>query len=294
MIHLIFKSYTFFFFKIKNSKIMKIKNLSISILTILFFSMLIFGSCKKDFDVLADLPETFTKKVLIEEFTGEWCGACASAFPRIQTILDENPNTVFAAALHYSDPFSTTKTHQIKSAFGISSFPSAMVDRFSFGGSSPRVSLLTSILRNKSETRMEEKVTTGLKINTEFVEDGKATIKVFVGQNEITEGDLRLTTYLIEDEVPEVNQSGASGNDYKHHAVVRKILTEATGNKLNNLDVQDRDFFIRSFEDIDISEYDKDHLSVIAFVHYYDASDKSNHEIINVQKVKLGKNQDWD
>jgi len=38
----------------------------------------------------------------------------------------------------------------------------------------------------------------------------------------------------------------------------------------------------------------KDHLSVIAFVHYYDANDKSNHNIVNVQKVQLGKNQDWD
>ena len=273
---------------------MKIKSPSISFLIIIFFSILTFSSCKKDFDVLADLPETFTKKVLIEEFTGEWCGACASAFPRIQTVLDENPNTVFAAALHYNDPFSTTETHSIKSTFGISSFPSALVDRYSFGTSSPRVPLLTSTLRNKSETRLEEKITMGLKINTEFLEDGKATIKVFIGQNEITEGDLRLTTYLIEDEVPEVNQSGASGNDYRHHAVVREVLTEAAGNKLSNLDVQDRDFFIRSFENIDISEYDKDHLSIIAFVHYFDASDKSNHEIINVQKVKLGKNQDWD
>ena len=43
-----------------------------------------------------------------------------------------------------------------------------------------------------------------------------------------------------------------------------------------------------------ISEFDKNHLSAIAFVHYADPSDKSNHEIINVQKVKLGENQDWD
>lgn len=94
--------------------------------------------------------------------------------------------------------------------------------------------------------------------------------------------------------LPEVNQSGATGNDYRHHAVVRKVLTEAAGNKMSKMDVQDRDFFIRSFEEIDISEYDKEHLSVIAFVHYYDESNKANHEIINVQKVKLGENQDWD
>ena len=76
--------------------------------------------------------------------------------------------------------------------------------------------------------------------------------------------------------------------------MVRKILTEAGENKLNNLEVQERDFITLRFENIDISEFDKNHLSVIAFVHYSYASDKSNHEIINVQKVKLGKNQDWD
>lgn len=104
----------------------------------------------------------------------------------------------------------------------------------------------------------------------------------------------RITTYLIEDKVSEINQSGASGDDYRHHAVARKILTEAGGNKLNNLNVQKRDFITLRFENIDISEFNKNHLSVIAFVHYPDASDKSNHEIINVQKVKLGKNQDWE
>lgn len=273
---------------------MKIKNLFIPILAILLFSILTLNSCKKDFDVLSDLPETFTKKVLIEEFTAEWCAPCANAFPKIQIILDENPNTVFAAALHINDPFSISENQQIKNTFGISSYPSSLVDRYSFGTSSPRVPLLTSQLRSKSATRLEEKVTTGLRIDSDFLEDGKATVKVFVGQSKIMDGEPRLTTYLIEDEVPEVNQAGASGNNYLHHAVVRKVLTEATGNKLNNLDVQDRDFITLRFEDIDISEFNKDHLSIIAFVHYFDVSDKSNHEIINVQKVKLGENQDWD
>ncbi|HFB99334.1 MAG TPA: Omp28-related outer membrane protein [Phaeodactylibacter sp.] len=271
---------------------MKIKNLFLPIFFSTVLLILFFSSCKKDADPLADLPEKFTKKVLIEEFTGEWCPACSGAFPRIQDVLDDHPNTVFAAALHINDPFKADGNYEIKTTFSVSSFPSCMVDRFSFGESSPRTYPSTSIMTNRSNLRLEEKVNTGLKIETEIASD-KANIKVFVGQNKIISGDPRLTVYLIEDEVPQVNQAGTSDPNYKHHAVVRQILTEAKGSPIN-LKSQERDFHTYSYEGVDISNFNKNHLKVIAFVHYFDQSDLSNHEIINVQQVTLGKNKDWD
>ena len=266
---------------------MKIKNSLLFSLSFFFVIVLLFGSCKKDVDPLDSLPESFTKKVLIEEFTGEWCPACATAFPRIQTVLDENPNTVFAAALHISDPFSSSENSEIKSTFGISSFPGAMVDRFSFGTNTPRVSVSTSRLREKSETRLTEKVDVGIKLETEILENDKATVKVSIGQNKIISGEMRLTVYLLEDEVAEVNQQGNAPADFKHHAVVREILSETKGTPITKLDATERDFTTLTFNDIDLSEFDQSHLSVIAFVHYFDESDKSKHEILNVQKVQL-------
>lgn len=251
------------------------------------------NSCKKEHDPFASMPLTFTKKVLIEEFTAEWCAACANAFPRIQTVMDENPNTVFAATIHSSDPFSNNQTQKIKSAFSISSFPSAMIDRYAFGSSTPRTSLLTSKLRDRSEERLGEQVDLGLKIETEILEDGTANITVTPGHNKAIGNSPRLTVYLLEDNLPQVDQAGTSDPDYMHHHVLRKILTEEKGNPIK-MDANDKDFHVRKFEGIDISEYDKDNLEVIAFIHYFDGSDLSNHEILNVQHVKLGENQDWD
>lgn len=277
---------------------MRIKNFQLpAIFFALFLFALSFNSCKKDVDPLADLPETFTKKVLIEEFTAEWCAPCASAFANIQTVLDENPNTVYATTIHHNDPFSSNQTKAIKEAFSISSFPSSMVDRFAFGSTTPRIYPSTSTLRNRSEERMVETVTTGLKIETEILDDGKANITVYVGQSKIMSGTPRLTTYLLEDNVPQVNQAGTSDPDYKHHHVLREVLTSNLGNTFEgeiNLRTQDRAYNTYVYENIDISNYDKNNLEVIAFVHTYDGTDLSNHEIINVQKVNLGENQDWD
>ncbi|MEM6967719.1 MAG: Omp28-related outer membrane protein [Bacteroidota bacterium] len=250
-------------------------------------------SCKKDSDPLDAMPTTFTKKVLIEEFTAEWCAACASAFPRIQTVMEENPNTVFAATIHSNDPFSNSQTQKIKSTFSITSFPSALVDRFAFGGSTPRTSLTTSNLRNRSTERLGEPTDVGLKIETDILKDGTATVTVNAGHNSTITNELRLTVYLLEDNVPQVDQAGTSDPNYKHHHVLRKILTEEKGTPLV-VGTNERDFYITSFDEIDISGYDQDNLEVIAFIHHFDESGISDHEILNVQYAKLGEDQDWD
>ena len=47
-------------------------------LKILLFGLLVFAGCedKSDDFEISQVPPTFTKKVLIEEFTGAWCGYC--------------------------------------------------------------------------------------------------------------------------------------------------------------------------------------------------------------------------
>ena len=45
------------------------------------FVAILFSTCKKETtEPTESFPQTFTKKVLIEEITGEWCPACADAF----------------------------------------------------------------------------------------------------------------------------------------------------------------------------------------------------------------------
>jgi len=273
---------------------MNFKNYPLTILSIFFLVGLTFNSCKKDDNPLKNMPEAFTKKVLIEEFTAEWCSACANAFPKIQSVLDENPTTVFAATIHHNDPFSNDQTKIIKNAFSISSFPSSMVDRFAFGGTTPRVYPSTSTLRNRSEERMESATTSiGLKIETEILDGDLANITVYVGHNSIPDGIPRITTYLLEDDVDAINQAGSNDPNFKHHHVLREVLSNEKGSSINFTD-EKRTFHEFIYENVDISDYNHDNLEIIAFVHNFDESDLANHEILNVQKVKLGDNKDWD
>tara|TARA_B100001250_G_scaffold394833_1_gene399148 strand:+ start:1001 stop:1207 length:207 start_codon:yes stop_codon:yes gene_type:complete len=51
-------------------------------LKILLFGLLVFIGCEDEtvsFEV-SQVPSTFTKKVLIEELTGAWCGYCPDGY----------------------------------------------------------------------------------------------------------------------------------------------------------------------------------------------------------------------
>ena len=48
----------------------------------------------------SDTPTSFTKKVLLEEFTGSWCGYCPSGAEILQNLM--NSYSVIGVALHSS------------------------------------------------------------------------------------------------------------------------------------------------------------------------------------------------
>lgn len=282
---------------------MKMKKLPLLLLTGIFSILLSLNSCKKESESIEQIPEidhlesmpiSFTKKVLIEEFTAEWCIGCTDVYDDLKIVLDENPSTVFLTTIHFNDPFSTDQTDQLKADFEVPGFPSTMVDRFTFNNeNSPRTYYYTSIMKYRSDIRLVGKIPTGVKIETEIIENGKANITVYVGSNEFFSGTPRLTTYLQEEKLLHINQTGTSDPNYSHHHVLREVLTNVQGATLNSTENK-RDINIFKYENVDISDYEEGNLEVVAFVHYYDNSDITNHEIINVQKVKLGGNQDWD
>ena len=90
------------------------KYLTSSMLIILFITF----SCEdaKVSNVIGPVPSSFTKKVLIEEFTGHRCTNCPAAAKEISAIQNIYGDQVIAIAIHPSggfmftqpDPFSQT------------------------------------------------------------------------------------------------------------------------------------------------------------------------------------------
>ena len=67
-----------------------------------------------------------TKRVLVEEATGTWCGWCPRGFVIMEYLKENYPETTSLVAVHNNDPMAVG---EYDSGLGISSFPGGRIDR---------------------------------------------------------------------------------------------------------------------------------------------------------------------
>ena len=277
-----------------------------NIKTILILSFLMFGcEDKKSDPEVGPVPDSFTKKVLIEEFTGAWCGYCPSGAEIIELLMEENEN-ILGVAIHSGDAMETPQAYFLETTYQNMGFPSGMVDRIQFDG---YVSLNRGYWGYVSSLQSMKTAVCGLAIKSE-VNGNNAAIEVHVGFNDSLQGDYRLTTYLIEDKVTgsgygydQVNYYDGDSTssfyglgdpilNYEHNNTLRSVLSEASGNQIPTSNLIPGGEFVETYT-VDISSYEKSNLHVIAFVSVA-GSYFTDHEIMNAQKSKINGFQDWD
>jgi thiol-disulfide isomerase/thioredoxin len=74
--------------------------------------------------VLNTVSEEPTRRVVVEEFTGTWCGFCTRGTLGLELLNEEYGDDIITIAVHDNDPM-VADTYTI----GVSSFPTAKVDR---------------------------------------------------------------------------------------------------------------------------------------------------------------------
>lgn len=108
-------------------------------LLFIFFVTLSFGQT-----IVSTSPEN--KKVVLEEFTGIHCVWCPDGHAIAQAIQNNNPGNVFLINIHsggFATPgvgepdFRVPDGNGIRIFYGVNSYPSGMVNRHIFSGSSP-------------------------------------------------------------------------------------------------------------------------------------------------------------
>ena len=108
-------------------------------LLFIFFVTLSFGQT-----IVSTSPEN--KKVVLEEFTGIHCVWCPDGHAIAQAIQNNNPGNVFLINIHsggFATPaagepdFRVPDGNGIRIFYGVNSYPSGMINRHIFSGSSP-------------------------------------------------------------------------------------------------------------------------------------------------------------
>ncbi|MBS9768251.1 MAG: Omp28-related outer membrane protein [Flavobacteriaceae bacterium] len=240
-------------------------------------------------------PSTHTTKILLEDYTGAWCGWCPGMAILIEEYVKKNKNIVpialhFAAGADQPDPFHFDEGITLYKTFGINAFPTIILNRGN---------KLTK--DNEITTALDKKVNLGLAISSTLSGTTlKAKVKVHFDYP--TEGNNKLVVCLLEnglisyqanysndDANSPLYQRGNPIEDFEHNHVARKFLTEGLGDFIP----EDKNIAGATYEkDFEItlptSIKDSSKLDLVAFV----VNDSK--KVINVQKAKVGEDKDFD
>ena len=256
----------------------------------------VYGAVQSNTDSFTAVNPSYTTKVLVEDYTGTWCGYCPRLWWKLEDAVAQNAN-IIPAAIHDDTPMKYEYADSMESTFGVSGFPTGKYNRINTW--------------DESQTQLNdaqgELVGLGLAINsTRTGNDLEITVKV--GFDLTYTNELKLVLYVVEngllydqtsyyndDSSTPVYQMGNPIPDFEHNNVVRKAFTDVYGDVIPSSETEMGDVYSRTFNvaipvgtgQSDVHNPDNIHL--IAFV-----VDGSTKEVINVQKADIGVNQDFD
>ncbi len=249
------------------------------------------------FTAIGTPPAEAVKNVIIEEFTGEWCGWCVDGTYRIETLIEDYPGRVFTTAIHQGDFLETDLTRPLMERFGASFFPSGVVDR--------KIGALSrEIWEGRTIAGLAEVAKVDIAIETQFAAGNMLEGVIHVDFKENLNGATqRVIVYIVENGISALAQQNyyanlgsarehpyyslprtLNGEDFTHNFVLRDIA----GNfEIADKAIRNEGVFKRKFS-IDVSGYNQANLQVIALV--VDSELKNS---LNVIGVDAGSTVDW-
>ena len=245
---------------------------------------------------VGDVPGTFTKKAVLEENTGEWCGWCPEGAKIMEDAIAANPGKVIGMAIHDGDPMEVAAYNSWqKSLTKVGGFPNGSVQR---ADATSRGSWMGEI-----NTALGLTADCGIAMVTSE-SGGLLDVDVYVGYNSAITGDTRISIAIIENDVPQ-SSPGAQSNysstvtvdaNWKHSHVFRGMVTSNEGDAIA-LDAADK-YTKVSFKGVDLSTMkiaDMNNVHVAAFVNVNTgATTASGRDVLNAQEAGLNETKKWD
>lgn len=180
------------------------------------------------------IPGLFKKRVLIEDYTGTWCGNCAVVSYAIEKVYENPKNNSVTVAIHSGpDPFKypdVAPLHNYIFPNGVVSLPEARLNR-TIRWKDQDTNLLDPINLRSNNCGL------GLAIKSSLIDNTiSLDIKTKFAQNY---SGLKLVVYLLEDKLiyKQTNYSNYFNavnpiQNFEHNHVLRKSLTNILGDNI--------------------------------------------------------------
>lgn len=284
-------------------------------------------------DLFSPVPTQFTQKILLEELTATWCGYCPHGSHYFHKVDSAFPGKVIGVAIHISDIMEDYELVSNSGYNMLDSTLFQNADSSDDGYPNGSVNRLGPLLsptgwHSSAHSQIGLLAKCGLAIDASAISGNSLTVTVHAGFAQTLNSDYRLNVFLVESNVHSISntsydqknyysQSGShpsssyfyygnatpvnyfdlppSINGFKHDNVLRKLLTSIPfGDKIPVEEMVKGKHYVKTFT-ANLTGYDKSHCYIVAFIDKYGADFTNHqHQVQNVQRVKVGQIQYWD
>lgn len=231
----------------------------------------------------------FAKRVLIEDYTGTWCGYCPRVSYGIEQVLAQTEYAVPVAIHRGNDPYNFSGASVLENLIGLQGYPTAMLNRltewkYPEPNNVNQVVALTQGTLPKLGLAMTANVSGGnvnLTVKTKF---GKtisgAKLVVYALENGLIYNQVNYTSYF---------GGGSTITGFTHDHVVRAVFTNILGDEIPTSESVYDNVYTKTFSVAVPSNVAN--VSNMEFVAFIVGSDK---KAINVRKAVSGDNQSFE
>lgn len=239
----------------------------------------------------------FTKRILIEDFTGTWCGYCPRVMYALENLANQTEDMVMIGIHRFQksnpsaygyDPF-TYNASVLENQVGLSGYPFAMLDRDASWKYPEPSNLSQAYQYIGSNADVGIKMTSNLNGGNLDLDVDIKFLKDFTAEN------LKLVVYVLEDGIiyDQVNYTPYFGGvsiikNYEHNHVLRASLTGANllGEAIPSADTGEGQVYSLNFDDtIPSNVSNSSNISFAVFVL------DGNGIVLNARDSKLGDTQ---
>ena len=266
--------------------------------------------------MLSALPEKSfgqaPRKVVLEDYTGTWCGFCPKATTVMDDVLSTYPNAI-GISNHFGDPLEVPYTKAMEQGFSVGGAPNGTVDRFKFSDQADVVMDLNP-LKSKVAGRLPVTAPVSVNISSNYNSSTRAlavTVTAnFVANINAALATIRINCVLTEDSVittnsPQKNYYGqgcsfatptspwynypCSIPGFIHGHLARTNLASDPWGTAGVIpsSVTSGSIYSQTYNYTLPAAWDASQMSIVGFISYY-SSNVNVRSILNANSVKLG------
>jgi len=253
----------------------------------------------KIINVLSQIPP---KHVVIEEFTGAWCGYCPDGAAKLNEILTANPS-MYGVAIHNEDAMAFTDGNTVDDTYS-EGYPTGMVDRFDFAEEA-----YIAFNRGNWATRATQRAAMVTPVKVDITKTYNATTRALTADVTATfygnlTGEFRLNCFIIEDGIPGIGTDYEQTNYYTnaaqtpyyganpivgyiHNHVLRAMLGGAWGSASSiPATVTDNGAYTKQYTYTIPATWVPDNCKLIAVVQKY-STDNTKRDLLNALEIDM-------